>query len=170
MRKLIRKDNRGISLVEVMVVVAIIVVLGAVGIWGVNAISGKPAEQCAQQIIYSLERHRTSAMGKVNAKYVLYVDGSGKIMVDEYLTNNAAFGAPIRKIEVGATRNVVTYTTSTGATYDLESNPLTLRFDRGSGSFQKLADGSYCQSISIKRGGREYTVAFVPLTGKVYLD
>lgn len=165
-----KNDNRGISLVEVMVVVAIMAVLLAVGIMSVNAMSGKPAQQCAQQLMYSLERHRTSAMGKVNSQYVLRVNGSGKIVADEYLTNaDSLTGVDPKTVEVGASGNKVTYVCG-GATYSLDERPLTLQFDRGSGSFKAQADGTYCTEIIIKRGGREHKVTLVPLTGKVYID
>ncbi len=165
-----KNDNRGMSLVEILVVIAIMVVVGAIGIMSINAMSGKPAQQCAQQMMYSLERHRTSAMGKVNSQYVLRVSGSGKIVADEYLTNEDSLsGVTPKTLEVGSSGNKVTYVCG-GTTYSLEDTPLTLKFDRGSGSFKPQADGSYCTEISIKRGGREHKVTLVPLTGKVYID
>lgn len=165
-------DNRGLSLVEVMVVVAIMAVVGGVGIWGINAMSGKPAQQCAQKIVYSLERHRTSAMSKVDAAYRLYESG-GKIYVDEYLTNEVggidfATMSPATTAEIGASGLQVQY--MLGADPTLHDLPLTLAFDRSSGAFKKQADGSYCTKIIVKRGGREHTVTLVPLTGKVYIE
>lgn len=166
----LRKDNRGISLVEVMVVIAIIVVVGAVGIMSVNAMSGKPAQQCAQQVVYSLEKHRTSAMGKVKAEYVMSVDSStNKIIAKEYLSNSNTYGDP-KVYELGAAGIKVTYVTGDGVTHDLATEPLTLQFERSSGAFKKLASGQYCNKIIIERGGRTHEVTLVPLTGKVYID
>lgn len=165
-----RQDNRGVSLVEVMVVVAIMAVVGGVGIWGINAMSGKPAQQCAQKVVYSLERHRTSAMSKVDAVYKLYESG-GKIYVDEYLTNDAGgvdlSASPTTTTEIGASGVKVQYTLD--AAPDLHELPLYLSFDRSSGAFKKQSGGSYCTQIIVKRGGREHTVTLVPLTGKVYI-
>lgn len=165
-----RQDNRGVSLVEVMVVVAIMAVVGGVGIWGINTMSGKPAQQCAQKIVYSLEHHRTSAMARVKAKYVLREDG-GKIYVDEYWTNDDSVddsSVPLAtSTEIGASGVKVQYTLGADATrYDL---PLTLAFDRSSGAFKPQAGGGHCTQIFVSRGGREYTVTLVPLTGKVYI-
>ena len=167
-----KNDNRGVSLVEILVVVAIIAVLGSVGYMAVDAMSGRPAQKCAQQIVYSLEKHRTSTMGKVNAKYVLRVDSStGKIVADEYLTNNDSFGSmsPTNTYALGDKKIKISYV-SGGATKELASAPLTLQFNRESGAFQKQGDGSYCTKIIIERGGRTYEVTLVPLTGKVYID
>ncbi len=166
-----RQDNRGISLVEVMVVVAILAVVGGVGIWGINTMSGKPAQQCAQKIVYSLEHHRTSAMARVDARYVLYENG-GKIYVDEYLTNDLggvdeSTMSPAATAEIGSAGVKVQYTLGADPTrHDL---PLRLSFDRSSGAFKAQAGGGHCTQIFVSRGGREYTVTLVPLTGKVYI-
>ena len=156
---------------EVMVVVAILAVVGGVGIWGINAMSGKPAQQCAQKIVYSLERHRTSAMSKVDAVYRLDAR-NGKIYVDEYLTNDEGgvdlSNPPTTTAEIGASGVQVQYTLGADPTlYDL---PLYLSFDRSSGAFKTQSGGAYCTKIIVKRGGREHTVTLVPLTGKVYIE
>lgn len=172
MGECMRQDNRGISLVEVMVVIAIMAVVGAVGIWSINAMTGKPAQQCAQKIVYSLERHRTSAMGKVDALYVLRESG-GKVYVDEYLTNDAGgvdttTMSPATTTEIGSTGVQVQY--QLGADPTLHDLPLSLSFDRSSGAFEKQPGGGYVTRIVARRGGREYEVTLVPLTGKVYID
>lgn len=165
-----RHDNRGVSLVEVMVVVAIMAVVGGVGIWSINTMSGKPAQQCAQKIVYSLEHHRTTAMARVDAKYRLYENG-GKIYVDEYWTNDETgidpSAPPATSTEIGSSGVKVQYTLGADATrHDL---PLELAFDRSSGAFKKQSGGDYCTQIFVMRGGREYSVTLVPLTGKVYI-
>lgn len=168
-----RKDNRGLSLTEVMVVVAIIAIVGAVGITSFNLLTGRPAQQCSQQLMYSLERHRTSAFGKVQSQYVLRVDSSTKaIVADEYLGNDDAMPkAPSQTIEIGSSKVMVTYTDSSGKTYDLAKDPLTLQFNRSTGAFKPTLPGAlHCTSITLKSGGREYTVNLVPLTGKIYID
>lgn len=166
-----RKDNRGLSLVELMAVIAILAVVGAVAGFGINAMLGRPAQQCSQQLVYSLEKHRMSAMGKVESQYVLKVDATtDKIVAEEYLSNTAgSLGTPVVG-EVGSSGIEISYQCGTNV-YDLETDgPLTLKFERGSGAFKPQADGTYCTKIFIKRGGREHQVTLVPLTGKVYID
>lgn len=163
-----RQDNRGISLTEVMIVVALIAVLGGVGIWGINAMLGKPAQQCAQKIVYSLERHRTTALGKVEAEYHLVQDGSC-VYLEEYVTNDSAAGlVRTSRVEIGSAKVKVQYTIDSEATRrDL---PLKLVFDRSSGAFKPQDGGGYCTKIFVSSGGREHQVTLVPLTGKVYID
>lgn len=165
-----RRDNRGISLVEILVVVAIMAVLGGVGIWGINAMTGKPAQQCAQKIVYSLERHRTTSMSKVEAKYKLVRDPiNDRVFYEEYIRNdlNEDFVRSAR-VEIGDSKTKVQYLLGSDPTR-LEL-PLELAFDRSSGSFKTQTGGGYCTKIIIMRGGREYEVTLVPLTGKVYTD
>jgi prepilin-type N-terminal cleavage/methylation domain-containing protein len=166
-----RHDNRGLSLVEIMVVVAIMAVVTGVGVMGINSMTGRPAQQCVQKIAYSLERHRTSAMGKADAKYVLRVDSStGKIVCDEYFSNSASgFGTPTTS-EVGGSKITVTYECKDGTTHLLADEPLTIIFDRSTGAFKASVGGSYCTKITAARGGREYSITLVPVTGKVYID
>lgn len=165
-----RQDNRGISLVEVMVVVAIMVVVGGIGIWSFNAMTGKPAQQCAQKIVYSLERHRTTAMGKLKAQYRL-VEENNKVYLEEYIGNDPdnpdAPPALSSRVEIGSSGVKVQYTMDANA--DLHDLPLTLEFDRSSGAFKQQPGGGYCTNIIVKRGGREHEVTLVPLTGKVYI-
>lgn len=165
-----RQDNRGVSLVEIIIVVAIIAVLGGVGIWGLNAMTGRPAQQCAQKIVYSLERHRTTAMGKVQAEYWL-VEDNNRVYVEEYLCNDPAVGLALaNRVEIGSSGVKVQYMLGTDPTlYDL-TQPLKLAFDRSTGAFKPQPGGGYCTKIIAKRGGREFEVTLVPLTGKVYID
>ena len=172
--KSMRRDNRGVSLVEILIVAAIIAVLGGVGIMSFNAITGKPAQQCAQKIVYSLERHRTSAMSKVYSQYELYVGADKKVYLKEYVSNTDPSVA-IEPTEMGAAGVEVKYecVSSSGSVVvrDLATTPLVLSFDRGSGAFKKLGtEDLYCQKIMVSRGGRTFEVTLVPLTGKVYID
>ncbi len=172
-----RHDNRGVSLVEIVIVVAIIAVLGAVGVMGFNAMTGRPAQQCAQKIVYSLEKHRTSAMSKVNTKYELSAENN-KIYLYEYATNDpAGYGTPT-KTEIGTAGVKLSYVRSDdpSVVYELVNDSptngkLALQFDRGSGSFKRLeGTGVFCTKIIASRGGRDFEVTLVPLTGKVYID
>lgn len=163
-------DRKGLSLVELLVVIAIMSVVGAVGIMSVNAMTGRPAQQCAQKIVYSLERHRASAMGKEGASYVLKVV-SGKIACEESFTTKGATTTTVS--ELGASGITITYELNDGTVKTLDdTNSLTLAFDRSSGAFKPQTSGGsdYCTKITVRRGGRDFVITLVPLTGKVYID
>lgn len=173
MGECMKQDNRGVSLVEILIVVSIITVLAGVGIYGVSLMSGQPAKQCAQKIMYSLERHRTTAMSKVEAKYVLEEE-NGKVYFREYVVDGAVKAADggtwilKSEAEVGSSGVEVVYTVDADPTP--QPLPLELRFNRSSGAFEPLTVGKYCTHIIAERGGKEFKLTLVPLTGKVYID
>ena len=174
-----RHDNRGVSLVEITIVVAIIAVVGAVGITSFNAMTGKPAQQCAQKLVYSLEKHRTTSVSRVGAYYVLSYNAATKeIVAEEFVSNDLTAGySSVGKSVIGASNVEVTYYVDGDATaYNLNSGAIRLSFDRSSGAFKPLSstntatDGKYCTKIVASRGGRDFEVTLVPFTGKVYID
>ena len=164
-----RMNNKGVSLAEIMVVVAIMAVLISVGITSVNAMNGRPAQQCAQKIVYSLEKFRTTAMSRVDASYTLSVDPSTKEIVCTEWTSNGSTDSTVSNV-IGRSKLIVNYQTDAGSTYNLESRSLTLQFDRSSGAFRALTNGEKCTRITVTAGGRSFSVALVPVTGKVYID
>lgn len=159
-----KNDNRGVSLVELIIVIAIMAVVVGGTAYGLNMVSGKPAAKCAQKIVYGLTRMRTTAMGKQDAYYKLYLDG-GNVKVEEMTRAN---GVENKKdaVVIGDSTVKVQYKKGGAATlYDLDSTGLTFQFARGSGSL--LND---CSEIQVSRGGHTYTVKLEQLTGKVYME
>lgn len=168
---MIKKDNRGITLAEILVVVAIMAIAGAILSWGLNAVSGKPAQQCSQRTIYSMERARVSAMSKLNTYYKIYIDNStGKVMCEEGISNNTAADAvyTVTTSELGSFRVKVSYIDSSDGSLKTmdRGDSITFKFNAGSGGFSTYP----CSKLIFMSGGREYKVKLVRLTGKVYLD
>ena len=167
-----RKDNRGITLVEIMVVIAIMAIVAGVGITGLNLVNGRPAQQCAQKIIYSLERHRTTAMSKVDASYTLEVQSSGKTVCVERVSNDRV-SYTTTESEIGAKRVKLFYETADGSVVPMTAGMfITFQYDRSSGAFRSItaSTGDEVARVIAKSGGREVKVRFVKITGKVYWD
>lgn len=176
---MMRKDKRGISLVEILVVIAIMAVVASVGIWGINAVSGRPAQQCSQKLIYSLERHRVTAMGKADAYYKLSIDAKNRVVFEEGISNTADeygnYTYSTTSSEIGNTRVKLAYIVSGGGEVEMDSgDSLTIRFDRGSGAFKSFVDQDgnnlTVTGVVVQSGGRSFNVKLVQVTGKVYLD
>ncbi|MCM1111809.1 MAG: hypothetical protein NC399_00995 [Muribaculum sp.] len=157
---------------EIIIVLAIMTVAGGAMIIGIGMISGRPAQKCSQKIVYSLERHRTTAMGKTDTEYILSVGADGSIQVTENIwehSSKAAQPTPDRTstIPVGEKTVTVTYVCG-GVTKTLDSsNPLTLKFKRGSGGFLPVSGSDYCTEIKVSKADKDYIIELVPLTGKV---
>ena len=71
-----KNNNRGFSLVELIVVVAIGAILIGASILSIASISGTAAKQCARNIESILNKTRVTTMGKDTAVIELYKNGS----------------------------------------------------------------------------------------------
>ena len=59
-----KTDNKGMSLVEIIVVIAILsLFIGSVS-YSINWASGKAAEECAQKLAYNLKAGKNNGNGK----------------------------------------------------------------------------------------------------------
>ena len=171
-----RKDNRGISLVEIIMVLALMTVVAGMLMYGIGLISGKPAQKCANKIVLSLDRHRTTAMGKaVGTSYKLKTkSATDKTVILEETIVEADGTTKVTEIPIGEDTVVVNYTC--GSTVKtLDESGLTLEFVRGSGAFKPQPDSSggagtdYCTEIVVSKAGKDYKIELVPLTGKVHI-
>lgn len=163
-----KKDNRGISLVEMIIVIAILaVVSGGVAI-GIGSALSKPAEECTKKITDSLKNARVSTMGKNTVKLYLYSDTDGIYLKEEVLVTDGT--ATSKTIRIGQRGVEVSYQVTGDSSYTSlggEGNPLTLSYKRTTGGFNEVSSGKYCEYIKVKKGNREYTLQLYSLTGKV---
>lgn len=166
-----RTDNRGLSLVEIIVVIAIVTVMAGFFIIGIGMITGKPVEQCARQMKIVLEQCRTAAMGKPagDAYLVLSQDSEG---VWATLWQG---GVPDRKrvgqgdVQVKVMLDSVEYNLK-----DEFPSGLRIDFDRASGGLlaSTVPGGGqgFCKSITISRGSTVRTLTIIRLTGKMQIQ
>ena len=166
------RDNRGVSLIEMMIVVALITLMAGLMGFGISLIASKPAQQCAQKIMYSVERNRVKAMGKMSSQLKFYMDG-GKVYVVEAVEKNQTSGlVSSTPSEIGDKVTVVV-TFADGSTSDLSSYsssaPLIVEFTRDSGSLKKTGS-TYVKSFTVSKGSKVHTVSIEKLTGKVTMQ
>lgn len=172
------KNNSGISLVEIIVVVAIMSVLIGVTSLGFGMVSTKSATECAEKMDISLNRCRTSTMGKQKGFIAFYSDSEGYVYVvekfdDAYsdavptsgastvLTSaemNAKIGTRIGKKGIKVTCGATEITATA-------NNPVYFVFNRSDGG---LKDAYFVNApIVVEKGSRKYTVEIQRLTGKI---
>lgn len=159
------RNNKGLSLIELIIVIAILSIISVAAISGLSTIMSWNVTKCADVIDGSLKKTKVVAMSKKDAQLRLYKSGS-----DYYID---AAEEPAKKI--GSEPITITYSTTAGETYTIDgTTALTLAFDRSSGAFKKVdtatVDGNtvdvYCDKIIITRDSKVKTIELVHATGK----
>lgn len=161
-----KKDNRGLSLVELIIVMAIMAVLaGAVGL-GVGLVSGKPADECANKLKSMMQNNRVTTMGKLSSYLELYVGADGCIYVDETIDGNTT------TTKIGDAGVTVEYVTgdAPGSYNTLGTTPIKIEFNRSSGAFKPFSGSNYILEIKISKASVVRTLQLSPHTGKITMN
>ena len=155
--------NKGYSLIELIVVIAILGILATASIIGLSLINGKPADQCASALRISLTNHRLSTMGKNSASMVVYIDSDGSVWIKETLNSTET----LTKIGAKGVKIEVFYDGGTSSVLTPGGSGLTISFNRHNGSFDV---GSNIDKIRISKATHKFDLIFYDLTGKVLLE
>lgn len=177
-----KRSNDGFSLVELIVVLAVMMVLATGATMSINALSNREAKAALEHIDSSLQYVQGLAMSKTVAYGQIVVeDGSYYFCV----IDGTGGRRREQKEKLGSANSLqISYTTTGGApavTVD-ESHPLLISFDKASGALSPMisqisAQGeivyqggegayAYCNSVTVKRNSFTGTVKIYPKTGK----
>ena len=160
-----RRNHRGFTLVEVIVVVSILSALTGIISLSVSSVFSVRVRRCATEINAFISMCKVNSMSRGgDIRIVLDVDDNGE---------DGSPGAEPKSTEIFSDANVSAEFTVGGVTTALSSdNPLTLSFDRSTGGFKPCAmagtEKIYCTSISVT-GGKTYVITLVPSTGNHYM-
>ena len=170
----VKKDNRGLSIIEVVIVITILAILGALMTAGISAAVSKPADECANKMVAAFNNARVTTMGKQKIQLLIYEENSCvylKKMI--YSTkNDGTVNVDTQTTKIGAKDVKVTYKVQGDSSeIFLNGNPMQITFLRTTGGFNKLpAQNAYLEEIIIKKGGKTRTIKVSYLTGKVVLE
>ena len=167
-------DNKGLSLIEVIIVICIMTVFVGIVSVGVGSVMTKPADECAEKLVSSINNARVSAMGKMNYELIIKQDGDKAEIFIEVNGKSTRIGK--KGIEVTCTK-AKKDGTSASSFYLNSAQKVTLSFDRSTGGFKpvKIGDSSvdpdyYLTQIVVTMGSRSSTIKLVPITGKVKIE
>lgn len=171
----IKKDNRGYSLVEMIIVVAIIAVVGLGATWSIILVFSGNAKACANAMVNSISECKIMTMtkGQGNVRVIIYRGSNGKIY-SELQTRESVGASWVTGKDgaekIGANRCSVG-TTDGGDDIPDRDNAWEIYFDRSSGSFLYSADAyTSVTEIYVQGGRKNYRITLQKLTGKTILE
>jgi prepilin-type N-terminal cleavage/methylation domain-containing protein len=170
-----KKDNRGFSLVELIVVIAIMAVLVGVASVSVGLLSGKQAKQTRDELKSKLESVRIQTMGKRTVTAVLAANASGSYELVVTSTLDASAEPEITTYTLGGSSCAIYYSCDKDCVYAADGDDLTaltgggltMEFDRSSGAMKALNGSSYLYHLYVVQNNKVYGIRFYPETGKM---
>ena len=182
-----KTDNRGFSLVELLITIAImVVVIGGVTAW-TGVIAARSARQCAQQLQHTLAQARIDTMGKGSLKVEFYYDAARGYFVKETIneipslsvqeagagshTKAAVNSGEGEEKKIGNKRCTVVVIEKDNVGAEISRADLSsmeFEFNRATGAFTKPTDVGK-KEILITGGRREFRLRFDQWTGEVEL-
>lgn len=189
------KKNKGFTLVELIVVISIFAILLGILVPSVNSILRYRVQRAADSICTALDKTRTEAMNRLVGEMKLEYTSHG-YYISYYLDYGKKGGRSNVQEEQGeriapaGTR--ISYTDSNGTTHNLwegTDHSLILTYDRADGSFLPIQTetfsekdilgileqgkdipltrtGAYCDSITVRGGGKTRVITLHKDTGK----
>lgn len=181
-----KKNNKGLSLVELVIVVAIITIFAGFTLYNVANIPGYRARECSRKITSNLNELKVKTLGKAkcNGDYVWVLHKkNGQFYIKSMVECHSSTPQLNEQIKISKGRLTVTYLGSSGTPEELEEGKaIKLCFDRASGALYACgsnemsdADSDYAttgslttiKEITVKGGAKTYTTKLVAATGKV---
>ena len=188
--------NGGFSLVELIVVIAIMAVLTGIASMSLASVMGVSVKQCARDIQSAANQTRVSTLGKDEVIMTITKgpkDPKGNkakssqayycTIVSTIVTKDGSVKKTKNEEKIGKSNLDITYVLSDSKgnkTSDItldDTHSLTIKFNRGTGAMAPCmkGDGSsggdyYCMQIKVKKNSTEKIISFYPETGKVSLN
>ncbi len=171
MKKTKRLGNQGFSLVELIVVVAIIALIVGVFSIGYSVVGNKSVEQCAKRIETVLENCRNTTMGKLTCSVSFYIS-DGKLMVDKEVNGEHTYSELSGK---DVTVQYLYWDHGVHGPADMPATPITITFNRASGSLEKQPVGGptgreYVTGFRVSNGNNTLEISVDKLTGRVTVE
>jgi prepilin-type N-terminal cleavage/methylation domain-containing protein len=184
-------NSKGFSLVEIIVVVAILgVALTLMGM-SINTIFALDVKQCAKDLAGALAKEKIEAMSKEGEVYLRLYKETGHadpkengIFVDfcQEVFDEGVWTTTANNEKIGNTKVRITLTTKSGGTINIDDQDIIIAFNKSDGSLKMISsswalagltyptDNDYYASIKIYNSDQNSrTIEFSPVTGKFVL-
>jgi prepilin-type N-terminal cleavage/methylation domain-containing protein len=167
-------NNGGFSLIELIVVMAVVVVLAGAFINSMSMLNGRRARACREELLSKLDGVRTTTMGKRTATATVEKDGTGYVLKVSTTVDGSSYET--KEYKLASSKVTLYYSTDPAGGDRKEINPsLTIEFDRASGALKPQAKDpadptaadTYVRYIYAVQNGKEYGIRLYPETGKI---
>jgi prepilin-type N-terminal cleavage/methylation domain-containing protein len=172
-----KKDNKGFSLVELIVVIAIMGVFAGMLTIGFNVVTNQKSKTAAKELKTTLQTVRTTAMSKTGTYGCrIAQNDEGTLVVQRVTITKDAGGNPIynvsEEIELDS-RITITASCTTGVV--TTDQGIVLGFEKSSGAFKSCTndvgtDLGTCKELIIKRNSDTVKLKLSASTGKVEIE
>lgn len=172
-----KKDNKGFSLVELIIVIAIMAVLSGLIFYSYSMLAGQDARQCANNLSAALDKEKNYALTKSGTAdcYMELTKTADGYFAVYYVPKNALVDGTgtgdyveQEKQKLGKQSVDISCTIGGSTVTVTEAASLEVTYDRITGAFKKVSVGSStgdCTKITVKRG-RTYELTLYSATGK----
>lgn len=177
-----KRNNKGYTLVEMIIVIAIMAVLAGIVSIGLSSILGIKVTQCTENMENTINKVRVSTMGREEVTLKFYQDSDGKY----YAEIKTIKGHGSNTSEETTTKMVgksgidVKFTTDSAVTdptdssvetlSNANSNAINISFDRSSGQIKLDASGKCVRRIWIIKNSKVNSIILYQETGKVEVE
>lgn len=159
-----KRKDKGFSLIELIVVIALMAVAVTVSGYSLSYISLANAKNCATEIKSKLEAARAETTTRVKESPTVVLISADDEGV--YYHIGGTEGYTVKKIG-NSTINVKCDGTELKSISDPSQNEgIQFIYDKASGAFKTVG----CNKMTVSSGGRTYTLTFYQATGKIKME
>lgn len=166
-------NNKGFSMLELMVTIAIMSILIGATVVSLSALMGRQAKECSKKIESALGNVRVQTMARRSVTAKLKMDGDNYVIITSTKVD-ATSPATEQTYILGSKKANVYYSTVSGGTKQvIDDTGIDIVFDRASGELKNFgpanaatADGGEYM-IYVEQGKRKYTIRIYKETGKI---
>ena len=177
------KNNRGVTLVEVIVIVAILGIVSGGIAFSYGLVNSANAEKASQSISGALEKVKLETMSKSKQSYLVLYKSSVESYEGYYIASTTDLSTfvqePDKHTKIANQRMFIEVTLTDGVVLKVETTPVYLSFDRSTGAFIDCLSGSDVSALETKNppasikvygNGKERVITCITTTGKHYIE
>lgn len=161
------KDNRGFTLVELIVVMLIMAVLATGSVAGYNLLHVGSAKRASERILSVLSEVQMENLAK-NEAYSLVITQNSQ---GDYVLSVSCDGSSVSSEVLNMRNGRISFETGAGSTIEVgPSAKLEVCFRKDTGGVKKNGEGEIITRIRITSNGDTFYIRMVTATGKHFIE